>query len=620
VALAAVLGLYVAPEYAQAQKDDKELAGKARDILQKYCGKCHGASATADLDVRDYKSLTALRDGETAKYKLISPKNLKESVLWERVGVTKDMPPKGDPPTEEDRKVLKAWIEAGAPDWNADATPKDKDKDKDKPKDPARPFIGTAEVLTAVLNDLREADRDDVKHLRYFTLNHLHNNPAFTDQQMRLARAALAKVLNSMHWRKPIVQPRQVDKYGTVYAIDLRDLDWDQQEINRRMETEDRWAVMMKFYFYGMAHSDPDNEKVKDLQEKIDDITRSGKIIMRGDWFVARATRPPVYEQVLRLPKNAYDLEHKLGVKVLDNFRRNRLARAGYKKSFVSAQNRMVERHDSLYGAFWKSYDFKPGVKKGNLMTRPLGPVSFQNNFGRKYPYTDVAFEQDGGEMIFNLPNGMQAYFLVNGKDEFIPKGPSDVVEDGKLKGSGTSEIINGLSCMVCHKDGMIDVPKDEVRNGTSLDSSEFMKKVRFIYVPNPAFNKLVARDRGQFHASLREAIQGYLSEEDRKKDAKAWPEPIYELVAKYYHEPLTLEVAAYELGYKDTADLKAAIKTNEELNKLGLRVLIKGGTISRDEWDYADKFDKIEKDSEDVGNSTFQRAASALKLGYPRR
>src|SRR5262245_60674035 len=124
-ALAALLGFYVAPEPAHAQKEDKELATQAREILTKYCTKCHGASAQADLDVRDYKSLFAERQGEQNKYKLITPKKLAESYLWERVGVNKDMPPKGLAPTDDERKVLQAWIEAGAPDWAGDVKPKD---------------------------------------------------------------------------------------------------------------------------------------------------------------------------------------------------------------------------------------------------------------------------------------------------------------------------------------------------------------------------------------------------------------------------------------------------------------------------------------------------------------
>jgi serine/threonine-protein kinase len=518
-------------------------------------------------------------------------------------------------PTDEERKILRDWIEAGAPEWPADAAPV---KIKDSKKDPPRPFVGTRDVLAAVLNDLNATDKDDQKHQRYFVLNHLNNNPNVTDRQLRLARAALAKVLNSMHWRKPIVLPRQVDKAGTVYAIDLRDLDWDKKRVGGQMEEDDRWAVMMRYYGYGLAHDDPDDEKVGGLQEKIDALTRTGKVLMRGDWFVARATRPPIYEQVLRLPATAGELEEKLGVDVLANFKRNRLARAGFARSFVSAQNRLVERHDSLFGAYWRSYDFEPGGKRGNVITRPLGPMTLEKGYGGKFPYAKAAFEHDGGEMIFHLPNGLQGYFLVNRKDEFIPKGPSDVVQDEKLKGSGTTEIINGLSCMACHKDGLVAVPKDEVRKGASLEG-EFMKKVRALYVPSPALNKLVDRDRATFQAALREAIGGYLGEAERKKDVKSWPEPVYELAARYYHEPLGLETVAYELGYKDAAALKAALKTNESLNKLGLRVLLEGGAVKRDEWDNGGKFDRVHR-GEAAGHSTYQSAAQALKLGRPRQ
>jgi hypothetical protein len=172
---------------------------------------------------------------------------------------------------------------------------------------------------------------------------------------------------------------------------------------------------------------------------------------------------------------------------------------------------------------------------------------------------------------------------------------------------------------MVCHKDGMIDSVKDDVRAGTSLDSSEFMKKVRLIYVPQKAMLNLVDRDRRQFHASLKEAMQPFLSEADQKKEPKFWAEPIFELVSNYYHEGLTLERVAYELGYseKTLGDLRGSIKGNKELNNLGLRALLKeGGTITRDEWDFGDKFGKIDE----AGESTYQRAAKELNLGRPRR
>src|SRR5262245_23334617 len=128
----------------------------------------------------------------------------------------------------------------------------------------------------------------------------------------------------------------------------------------------------------------------------------------------------------------ARDLERKLGVYVADNFKRDKLARAGFTASGVSGQNRMVERHESPYGAYWKSYDFKSNAGRGNLFRFPLGPA-FAGN-----PYADQAFAHDGGEIIFNLPNGLQGYLLVNGKDGRIDEGPVEVVSDS-LKTSGTA-------------------------------------------------------------------------------------------------------------------------------------------------------------------------------------
>ena len=68
--------------------------------------------------------------------------------------------------------------------------------------------------------------------------------------------------------------------------------------------------------------------------------------------------------------------------------------------SGVSGQNRMVERHDAQFGAYWKSYDFKPNNTKSDLAQFPLGPVF------KDHPFEKLAFEHDGGELIFNLPNG----------------------------------------------------------------------------------------------------------------------------------------------------------------------------------------------------------------------
>ena len=122
---------------------------------------------------------------------------------------------------------------------------------------------------------------------------------------------------------------------------------------------------------------------------------------------------------------------------VAADFLGDQLARAGFAGSGVSSQNRLVERHPALYGAYWKSYDFSKNDGTANLFRFPLGPV-FAGN-----PFPDQAFEHAGGEIIFNLPNGLQGYLLVDAKGKRIDAGPIEVVSDA-LKTSGTAAIVTG--------------------------------------------------------------------------------------------------------------------------------------------------------------------------------
>ena len=83
--------------------------------------------------------------------------------------------------------------------------------------------------------------------------------------------------------------------------------------------------------------------------------------------------------------------------------------RAGFNNSGVSNHNRVVERHKSRYGAYWKSYDFAGSVGAQNILTHPLG------------------FTHDGGEAIFNLPNGLQGYYLANASGFRLDEAPINI-------------------------------------------------------------------------------------------------------------------------------------------------------------------------------------------------
>ena len=575
IALALVTGPMLATIPARAADPDPKLSGQAFTILKKYCAKCHhDAYEVEGYDVLDHKSLV---NPDTS---YVVPAKPDKSELWVRVGVKGNMPPKKIQlrPSQEEKDVLKKWIEAGAPPFAAIVQEK------------ARPFKCEKDALAVIHKHVTNSPQADRPFLRYFTLTNLHDNPAVTEKDLRLVRAALSKLANSLSWKPRIVPPKTVDPEQTVVVIDLRDYGWDQFNI---------WKEVAKIYPYGLDHeTDPDEQ----LRSYFKDIVRETSCdlpYLRADWFISSASRPGLYHTILCLPDCASELERKLGVHMQDNYEKNKLARAGFAHSNISAQNRMVERHDALYGAYWKSYDFKPNNPKGNLFELPLGPAFTGNSFNR------MAFEQDGGEIIFNLPNGLQAYLLVDRNDRRINDGPPDVVGDS-TQVSGTTQIVNGLSCMACHNLGMKPF-KDEIRAGKAVQG-EARDKVYQLYPQQKKMDEYVKEDEERFQRSVQRATAGFLQADDDKNiDVRKMEEPIG-VVALGFQRELALPDVAYELGYADPKELGLIIKNNRELIQKGLASLPEGGRIKRESWETI------------RGTSLFQQAARILDKGTPLR
>jgi serine/threonine-protein kinase len=279
----------------------------------------------------------------------------------------------------------------------------------------------------------------------------------------------------------------------------------------------------------------------------------------------------------------------------------DRLVRAGFAGSAVSSQNRLVDRHTTRHGAYWKSYDFKRNEGTANLFRFPLGP-KFEAN-----PFRRVAFEHDGGEVIFTLPNGFQGYLLVNGEGARIDEGPIDMIGDN-LKTAGTAAMVNGLSCMACHQNGMNKF-RDTVGGGMTVTGAALEKAGR-LFRSAEVMDRLVAEDEERFLKVLESATGPFLKVgEDRAKSIGEFPEPIG-AVARLYLKDLALEDVAAELGMKGSHDLLGALKANPKLQEMGLAPLIQGAAIKRTEWDsLRNRF-----------LSTYQKAASELKLGTPYR
>jgi serine/threonine-protein kinase len=595
------------PVFAQDNSRDKaQLAAQARRVLEIYCHRCHkgeGSESGSDADFLKRADLVAPREGEKP---FVSPGKPQESFLFERMAVRRkgkgDMPPAGIPdrPSDADRAIVKKWIQAEAPDF---------------PQEQARPVVGLAAVLTAIRDDLIKAKPRERPHLRYFTLTHLHNNPAVRASHLRLVRAALSKALHSLSWKPVIVRPRTLDPAQTVLAVDLRKLGWGR----------DHWRALLQAYPYGLLYDSHPDVRLKDVDRDIHRLNgRAEELIhLRADWFVATATRPPLYHTLLyelHLPElrrrpadpkhpanvkrmTARDLEDYLDVPVTANLMASepRARRAGFPRSGVSSQNRLIERHPLRRDdAYWKSYDFKASTWEANLLQFPLGPRFARN------PFKDLAFVHDGGEIIFHLPNGLQGYLLVSGQGERMDAGPIEVVSD-HLKTSGTPAIVNGLSCMACHRHGMINPPRDLVRDGAGV-FNRARERVRLLYPKADEMNRLVREDGSRFLKALKQAVGEFLKVgPDRDRPIKEFSEPVGEVARKYLLEDLDLTAVACELYVADPKRLRQQIKDSDDLRTLGLGALTRErGLIKRGAWEAVRGTSQMQQAARELGFTPF--------------
>lgn len=562
-----------------SQTASTTLSARAHAVFKKRCLQCHGIKQVVEgLNVNRHASLL------NPEHEYVVPENLDKSGLWQRVGVDRDMPPDGSPAVPDDElAIIEQWIAEGAAPF---------------PESEQRKFISDIEVWSAIQQDVMSQPSQRRRYLRYFSFTNLHNN-SFAKRLGRngsnsdagdiaLAKAALAKLVNSLSWMSDLVFPEQVDATGVVFRIDLGELGWFDRHL---------WSDIQRTYPYGLRLDVHPDQKFRSIAEAVYRDTGTQLPLIRADWFIDTASRPPLYTRFLDLPETVDALEKRLSVDAEDDFLRGQLSRAGFSESGVSQSNRLVDRHPSKSGAYWKSYDFGSSEGRANLFQFPLGPKFFRN------PHNEFAFQADGGEMLFSLPNGLQGYFLADATGKRIDAGPIEVVRDTK-ETSGSPAVVNGLSCMACHQRGVIRF-RDTVRIGRSVPLVPRLK-VEELFPPEEKMKVLLDQDEERFMNSLSKLIAPHLSPGDPAAFDSSRPteEPVG-LTARFYQRDIEIEEVAVELGFHSPADLAALIRNNRTLREKGLGSLAEGTAIKRSTWASLDE-------------SIFHLLALELELGTP--
>lgn len=582
------LGFWILPVWCVADEPSLESLGiQATEILRNRCLRCHGgAGVEAGLDVLSRDSLIQPRGAADSTYSFVTPGKPEDSRLVDalRGGADSWMPQSGSPEaaamTPAEKDLLSRWVAAGAP------FPRER-----KPR-----FLGDKDVLTAIRTYQLSLRPDDRVWTRFYSLVHLQNNPGLSELDLRLSRAALVKTLNSLSTQPDLYTPSTVP--GTedaVYAVDLRKLGWDQRPV---------WAAILAQYPYGLRPGGAQSDAAAELQDLALDVAKFSEAdqpVLRADWFIVNATQPPLYHEILNLPTTLQELEKQLDLDLQGNFRDGRLQRAGFARSGVSRQNRLLERHTSPRTAyFWISYDFLRRRARGDLARFPLGP-GFPG-----HPFPGQAFDHDGGEAIWALPNGLQAYILLDAVGGRIDAGPIDVVFDRSAI-LGAPAILNGISCIACHRAGMITEFRDEIRAANAV-GGDAAGKVRELYPAHDDMQALVRKDQQLYVAAQQRLLGPILCVgPDAGKQVLDFAEPVRK-VAELYSRDLTPQDVAFELGYAELELLQQDIRANRELLKLGLGTLIQNppGTLKREKWETVD------------GSSLMQDVAAVLRLGVP--
>ncbi len=507
----------------------QNLAQQAYAIFEQSCLNCHGEhGAFTEEIIIDHTALI-----ETGA---VVPGRPIESELYKRL-LTNDPAkrmPLGQPQLPANAILtIGNWIQTGAPSWE---TPKQ-----------GGPFITPKEMLDTIEKHVNSLSPFDRAFTRYFTMTHLYNAGESAEARHAYQRA-LSKLVNSLSWGREVIRPQPIDPEETIFYIDLRDYEW---EIGTN-----RWTQIEQVYPYKIEFEAPTQTSLREKLTNLREAMECEVPFVHVDWFLATASLPPLYHDILGLPETDRELETRLEVNVVENTRNaagRRVWRAGFSDSGVSSNNRVVERHTSRYGAYWKSYDFAGSIGTQNIFTHPL------------------SFTHDGGEIIFNLPNGLQAYYLVDAGGNRLDAAPISIVSN---PAASDPTVRNGLSCIGCHTKGM----------------KEFEDQVRAVVKqnPNPPFDKARAlrlyTEQSVMAAHVEKDTARYRQALEASGDVFGGIEPVLRF-HEAFQRPLDAAHAAAAVGL-ETADFLQKVRENTGLKNLGLGVLTDASSrVKRDTW-----------------------------------
>lgn len=513
------------------------LAKAAFDVLEHHCARCHQQGRLVKRESPASGFGNILKLDEIGKNRvLIVPGNPYGSYLFKRI-VDREMPldvimgeTNAPGPNEADIKALEAWINALATQTATCETHK---------------FVSNKDMVALIAADLEKLPRTRATGTRYLTLTHF-TNICVDPEALKVYTEGAIKLVNSVSRSSDVVRLETIDPEHSILRINIDDIGWRASD----------WELVLANDPYAV-------ETDSQFTHVLEGATGTRLPYARADWFAFAASRPPLYNRLLNLPSSFQGLAQLEGVDIDDDIRRSVVKRAGFQKSGVSANNRLIERHMAQNGYFWTSYDFGGNRERQSLYEFPLGPGG------------PNGFNHDGGETIFSLPNGFQAYFLNTAKGQPLERGPTNIVRDPSRKDFA---VTNGISCMGCHDQGMRKA-KDDIRANVlagKVFSKDVKDAVAALYPPTEIMDAVIEDDLKRFAGAMTRA--------GLDPTLKFNGIEMINALAKRYEDDVDGTLAAAELGLTKDELNKAANDSDKRLKPLLRR--LEQGLVPRDQFE----------------------------------
>lgn len=396
-----------------------------------------------------------------------------------------------------------------------------------------------ASELRAALADAASVSPSDRPYTRYLSLY------TVPEEDKQVAREVASFWVNSLSLMPRIVRPIEVTE--NLLRLDLRNYGWD----------VDDWETLVDKRGYEFV------PVWRPIAKSVSDPFQTRSPVLRLEGFLVNSSEKQFYDKFLNLGQKLAEVQTAFRVRI-DDGKALRLDVYGSKfRSPVALHNRRLIRYPSLSGYWWESQDH----------LTDFGPDNIVDNL-------EVS-DHDAGEFIWSLPNGLQAYYIADGKGAAVQVVPAAIAQDYETPAKD-KQIYNARSCVGCHGKGIKAFDDDVaamIKSGTlklnTHDRETYQRLGDHFLSDLPV---TIEKDQARFAEAVAKACE--LEPENVAHEFRR-------ITVEYIDRPVTREMIARELGIAST-DLEklSAPYRGKRIVSATFAAILAGQPVSRQAWE----------------------------------